>query len=128
MWQAQLIEPAVTGTLNVLASCAKAHTRRVVLTSTAATINYTPKCTPNAFLDESFWSEEEYCRERKDWYVLSKTLAEKAAWDFVKEKGLDMVVINPGGVFGPTLQASEIGTNIYILGILNGEYLRNLIA
>jgi nucleoside-diphosphate-sugar epimerase len=64
----------------------------------------------------------------QDWYVLSKTLAEKAAWDFVKEKGLDMVVINPGGVFGPTLQASEIGTNIYILGILNGEYLQNLIA
>jgi nucleoside-diphosphate-sugar epimerase len=64
----------------------------------------------------------------QDWYALSKTLAEKAAWDFVKEKGLDMVVINPDGVFGPTLQASELGTNIYILGILNGEYLQNLIA
>ncbi len=64
----------------------------------------------------------------QNWYALSKTLAEKAAWDFVKEKGLDMVVINPGGVFGPTLQASELGTNIYIVGILNGEYLQNLIA
>jgi len=71
MWQAQLIEPAVTGTLNVLASCAKVHTQRVVLTSTAATINYTPKCTPNAFLDESFWSEEDYCRERKVCWIYS---------------------------------------------------------
>jgi nucleoside-diphosphate-sugar epimerase len=56
----------------------------------------------------------------QDWYVLSKTLAEKAAWDFVKEKGLDMVVINPSGVIGPTLQASELGINKYILGLLNG--------
>jgi len=118
--QAQFIEPAVNGTLNVLASCAKAHTRRVVLTSTVAAINHTPKCTHDVVLDESFWSEEDSCRERKDWYALSKTLAEKAAWDFVKEKGLDMVVINPDGVFGPTLQASELGSNIYILGILNG--------
>ncbi|KAH9547630.1 hypothetical protein CY35_11G043800 [Sphagnum magellanicum] len=118
--QAQFIEPAVNGTLNVLASCAKAHTWRVVLTSTVAAINHTPKCTPDVVLDESFWSEEDYCRERKDWYALSKTLAEKAAWDFVKEKGLDMVVINPGGVFGPTLQASELGSNMFIVGILNG--------
>jgi len=41
------------------------------------------------------------------WYNLSKTLAEKAAWDFVKEKGLDMVVINPSLVIGPVLQASK---------------------
>jgi nucleoside-diphosphate-sugar epimerase len=38
-----------------------------------------------------------------DWFVLSKTFAKNATWDFVKEKGLDMVVINPNGVFGPTL-------------------------
>jgi cinnamoyl-CoA reductase len=65
MWQAQLIEPAVNGTLNVLASCAKAQTWRVVLTSAVAAINHTPKCTPDAVVDESFWSEEDYCRERK---------------------------------------------------------------
>jgi nucleoside-diphosphate-sugar epimerase len=118
--QAQFIEPAVNGTLNVLASCAKVHTQRVVLTSSVGAINRTPKCTPEIVVDESFWSEEDYCRERKDWYVLSKTLAEKAAWDFVKEKGLDMVVINPSGVIGPTLQASELGINKYILGLLNG--------
>ncbi len=57
--------------------------------------------------------------------MLSKTLAEKAAWDFVKKKGLDMVVINPSGTFGPTLHASETGTNGYILGILNGSLSPN---
>jgi nucleoside-diphosphate-sugar epimerase len=39
----------------------------------------------------------------QDWFVLPKTFAENATWDFVKEKGLDMVVINFSGVFGPTL-------------------------
>ena len=46
------------------------------------------------------------------WYPLSKTLAEKAAWDFAKEKGLDIVVVNPGTVMGtiipPTLNASML--------------------
>jgi nucleoside-diphosphate-sugar epimerase len=50
----------------------------------------------------------------QDWYALSKTLAEKASWDFVEEKGLDMVVINPSGTFRPTLHASKTGTNGYI--------------
>jgi len=35
--------------------------------------------------------------------MLSKTFAKNATWDFVKEKGLDMVVINPSGAFSPTL-------------------------
>jgi nucleoside-diphosphate-sugar epimerase len=34
---------------------------------------------------------------------LSKTLAEKAAWEFSKEKGLDVVVVNPGTVMGPVI-------------------------
>ena len=38
------------------------------------------------------------------WYVLSKTLAEDAAWKFVKEKSIDMVTINPAMVIGPLLQ------------------------
>jgi nucleoside-diphosphate-sugar epimerase len=63
--QAQFIEPAVNGTLNVLASCAKAHTQRVVLTSSVGSISRTPKCTPDVVVDESFWSDEDYCWERK---------------------------------------------------------------
>ncbi len=59
---------------------------------------------------------------------MSKTLAEKAVWDFVKERRLDMVVINPGGTFGPALQASETGSNRHISNILNGEYLQILTA
>jgi hypothetical protein len=65
----------------------------------------------------------------QDWFVLSKTFAKNERWDFVKEKGLDMVVINPSGVFGPTLlQVSDFGINKYILGKLKGEYLQILIT
>ena len=38
------------------------------------------------------------------WYMLSKTLAEKAAWKFSEENAIDMVTINPGMALGPLLQ------------------------
>ncbi|XP_075657360.1 phenylacetaldehyde reductase-like isoform X2 [Castanea sativa] len=38
------------------------------------------------------------------WYVLSKTLAEEAAWKFAEENGIDLVAINPGLVIGPLIQ------------------------
>jgi nucleoside-diphosphate-sugar epimerase len=41
------------------------------------------------------------------WYHVSKTLAEKAAWRFAEEEGLQLVVINPGWVLGPTLTPSS---------------------
>jgi len=40
------------------------------------------------------------------WYVLSKTLAEKATWDFVNENGLNMVAINLVITLGSILQAT----------------------
>jgi len=65
----------------------------------------------------------------QDWSVLPKTFVKNVGWDFVKEKGLNMVVINPSGVFGLTLlQVLEIGIMKYILGKLKGEYLQILIT
>ncbi|KAH8935325.1 hypothetical protein BDL97_17G022500 [Sphagnum fallax] len=118
--QAQLIDPAVKGTLNVLASCVKARTKKVVLTSSVAAVAYTPKRKSTSVVDESWWSDSDYCQEAKALYVVSKTLAERAAWDFVKERNLDMVAINPSMVIGPVLQASKNTSNEYILDFLNG--------
>ncbi|CAI9768624.1 unnamed protein product [Fraxinus pennsylvanica] len=104
--QAELIDPALKGTLNVLESCAKTPSvKRVVLTSSMAAVGYNGKPrTPEVIVDETWWSIPEVCKEMKQWYVLSKTLAEDAAWKFMKEKGLDMVTINPAMVIGPLLQ------------------------
>ena len=56
------------------------------------------------------------------WYVLSKTLAEEAAWKFVKEKGIDMVTINPAMVIGPLLQPT-LNTSAAVIGrLFNGMH------
>lgn len=120
--QAELIDPAVKGTLNVLRSCAKAPSvRRVVLTSSIAAVTYNdrPK-TPDVIVDETWVSDTEICRRRKLWYVLSKTLAEDAAWKFVKERGIDMVTVNPAMVIGPLLQPSLNTSAAAILDLIKG--------
>jgi len=118
--EAQLLDPAVKGTLNVLQSCTKEKTKRVVLTSSVASVSYTPKRIGASVVDESFFSDPDVCRKEKRWYVLSKALAEVAAWDYAKEHKLDMVTIHPSMVLGPLLQSSMNTSNETILEILNG--------
>ena len=52
--------------------------------------------------------------------MLSKTLAEEAAWKFSKENGIDMVVLNPGLVIGPLLQQTFNESVEMILKLING--------
>ncbi|CAN4110312.1 unnamed protein product [Withania somnifera] len=102
----ELVDPAVKGTLNVLQSCAKSPSvRRVVITSSISSVICNKNMSiPGAVADESWYSDPEFCEERKGWYHLSKTLAEKAAWKFAKENGIDLVILHPGLVIGPLLQ------------------------
>lgn len=71
IFQAELIDPAVKGTLNVLGSCARASTiKKVVLTSSMAAVAYNGKPrTPDVVVDETWWSHPDICREMKvgDW-------------------------------------------------------------
>ncbi|KAJ4969631.1 hypothetical protein NE237_002730 [Protea cynaroides] len=123
--QGEIIDPAVKGTLNVLGSCAKAPSvKRVVLTSSTAAVvlNRKPR-TPDVIVDETWFSDPEFCKEiqaPEGWYFLSKTLAEEAAWKFAKEKGLDMITINPGVVIGPLLQPTLNTSVELILNLVNG--------
>ncbi|KAL8055514.1 hypothetical protein ABFX02_04G060800 [Erythranthe guttata] len=120
--EAELIDPALKGTLNVLRSCAKTPTvKRVVLTSSIVAVfaNGKPR-TPEVVVDETWWSDPLFCRQMQQWYMLSKTLAEEAAWKFVKEKGIDMVAINPAMVIGPLLQPTLNTSSAAILNFING--------
>ncbi|CAM8949662.1 unnamed protein product [Rhodiola kirilowii] len=121
--QGELIDPAVKGTLNVLSSCAKVPSlKRVVLTSSIAAVAYNGKPrTPEVVVDETWFSNPDVCKEMKLWYVISKTLAEEAAWKFVKEKGIDMVTINPAMVIGPLLQPTLNTSAAAILNLINGS-------
>ncbi|XP_028758814.1 tetraketide alpha-pyrone reductase 1-like [Neltuma alba] len=125
--QIELIDPAVKGTLNVLKSCAKSTSlKRVILTSSMAAVLYSGKpIAPDVVVDETWFSKEEFCKASELWtsYELSKTLAEDAAWKFVRENNIDMVVINPGVVLGPLLQPSLNQTSAIILTLLNGAQM-----
>ncbi|KAL2607850.1 hypothetical protein R1flu_026423 [Riccia fluitans] len=124
--QKDLLEPAVKGTVNVLTSASKAKTvKRVVLTSSTSAVTaskggWSPE-NPNIIIDESWWSDPEWCRNNKSFYALSKTQAERTAWDFAKENDLDLVVMNPATVLGTPLQSSINASTQIILGYLNGS-------
>ncbi|MED6209389.1 hypothetical protein PIB30_054190 [Stylosanthes scabra] len=120
--QAELLDPAVKGTINVLQSCAKSlSVKRVVLTSSmAAVANSGRPRTPEVVVDETWFSDQDYCRELKLWYALSKTLAEDAAWKFAKENNIDMVTVNPAMVIGPLLQPVLNTSAAVILNVVNG--------
>ncbi|EOY32713.1 Cinnamyl alcohol dehydrogenase, 82967-79323, putative isoform 4 [Theobroma cacao] len=120
--QAELLDPAVKGTLNVLNSCAKTSSvKRVVLTSSMAAVAYNGKPrTPDVVVDETWFTDPDYCKGLKLWYVVSKTMAEDAAWKFAKEKGIDMVAINPAMVIGPLLQPTLNTSAAAVLSLIKG--------
>ena len=117
-----LIRPAVDGTLRVLNACFKANVKKVVLTSSVAAVAYGHG--REKTFDESDWSNTDEDSGITP-YAKSKTLAEKAAWEFVEKldtnNKFDFTVINPVGVFGPML-TSDMGTsNSLVSKLINGE-------
>jgi nucleoside-diphosphate-sugar epimerase len=97
----ELVVPAREGTVRVLRAARDAGARRVVLTSSFAAIGYTPK--PGAEYDESDWTDPNM--PGLPAYPLSKTIAERAAWDLIEQEGgaTELTVINPTFILGPTL-------------------------
>ncbi|KAL9994004.1 putative 3-beta hydroxysteroid dehydrogenase/isomerase, NAD(P)-binding domain superfamily [Helianthus debilis subsp. tardiflorus] len=122
--KAQLIDPAVKGTLSVLKSAAKVQSlKRVVLTSSMAAVVIRSGQPEHGFvMDETWFSDPSVCEQKELWYQLSKTLAEDAAVKFAKDYGLDLVAINPGFVIGPILQPTLNLTSEAIMGLIkNGK-------
>ncbi|XP_057841022.2 phenylacetaldehyde reductase isoform X2 [Cryptomeria japonica] len=97
------MDPGIKGTLNVLEAAHKAKVKRLVLTSSVSAFVPNPKWPANTPLDETSWTDIDYCKQNGIWYPVAKTLAEKVAWEFSKEKGLDVVAVNPGTALGPIL-------------------------
>ncbi|XP_062115529.1 phenylacetaldehyde reductase-like [Humulus lupulus] len=120
--KAELIDPAVKGTLNVLRSCAKVPSvKRVVVTSSMAAVSYNSKpLSPDMVIDETWFSDPDYCEELKLWYVLSKLLAEEAAWEFAKENRINLVTLHPGYVIGPLLSPTLSESVEIFLNQING--------
>jgi nucleoside-diphosphate-sugar epimerase len=111
--EAELILPAREGALRVLRAARDRGVKRVVLTSSFAAIGYGSKLTGQLFTEEN-WTDPN--GGPISGYVKSKTLAERAAWDFIARQGgeLELAVVNPVGVFGPVL-GPDYSTSIQIV-------------
>jgi len=115
----ELIVPAREGALRVLRASRDAGVTRVVLTSSFAAIGYGH-------------AERQTVFTEKDWtnpagddvmpYTKSKTLAERAAWDFINREGagLELAVVNPVGVFGPVLGPDYATSIMLVEKMMNG--------
>ena len=118
----ELIKPAKEGTLRALNAAKKAGIKRVVLTSSVAAVN---SHMMSGTSDHTTWTDinSKYVTP----YQKSKTIAEKAAWDFYNNQDnsnkMEMAVINPGGVMGPQLGNDLGGASTQIVSqLISGKF------
>lgn len=110
----ELIRPAIDGTLRALKAAHAAGIKRVVLTSSTAAISGSSLPAGDVSFDETNWTDP--TDPDTGPYVRSKTLAELAAWDFVRDEAPEMrlTTINPGMVLGAPLDP-HFGTSIALI-------------
>jgi nucleoside-diphosphate-sugar epimerase len=120
-----VITPARDGTLRVLRAATKAGVQRVVMTSAAATATPPLSSARHTISDETVWFDP--AEPNVDAYRQSKRLAERAAWDFMKDHAgpTTLTTILPGAVFGPVLTTHNLGSVQVIARLLQGRVPAN---
>ncbi|MBQ0990028.1 NAD-dependent epimerase/dehydratase family protein [Micromonospora sp. H61] len=112
----EVIRPARDGALRVLRAAREAGVRRVVLTSSYAAVGYTVK--PDGQYTEADWTNVD---DDIPAYHRSKTLAERASWDYVRNNGgVELSVVNPTGIFGPLLGSRVSASTGLVQAFLQG--------
>jgi dihydroflavonol-4-reductase len=111
--QKEIIEPSVTGGINVLEAAKKGGVKKVVFTSSVAAVGTVEK--GGAPRTEADWNERAL-----DPYTFAKTEAEKRAWEFSRNSGLSMVSILPSAVIGPGFYRHTPSTQMFEL-LLRGK-------
>ena len=106
------IKPAVEGTQRALRAAKKAGIKRMVLTSSM--VSMLGDADKSTVLNQSTWTN--ISSKNVSAYAKSKTLAEKSAWKFIEDQekctSLELTVVNPGPVFGPTLSGDLSGASM----------------
>jgi len=119
--QRDLVDPAVQGTLNVLGACLRAPgVARLVLTSSMVAVTDEPDS--NHVLTEADWNTKSTLVRNP--YYLSKTLAERAAWDFMvhERPRFDLVAVNPFMIMGPSHSRAVNTSNQILVDLVNGAF------
>ncbi|MDG1760964.1 MAG: aldehyde reductase [Flavobacteriaceae bacterium] len=108
----EYIRPAVDGTMRALKAAKKAGIKRVVLTSSI--VSMLEDADRSIDINHNSWTNVN--AKNVSAYAKSKTLAEQAAWDFINGQAdaskMELAVINPGPVFGPTLSGNFEGASM----------------
>ncbi|KAE9460951.1 hypothetical protein C3L33_07124, partial [Rhododendron williamsianum] len=95
----ELLAPAIKGTNNVLTAAKEVGVRRVVVTSSTSAITPSPYWPADKAKNEDCWTDVDYCKQNG-------------------EKGLDVVVVNPGTVMGPILPPTLNASMLMLLRLL----------
>ena len=117
----EVVRPARDGTLRVLKASRDAGVKRVVITSSAAAIFYgrPPRATP---FTEADWTDETNLADTSA-YERSKTIAERAAWAWLKAEGgaLELATVNPVLVVGPLFGTDFSASLLAIKKLMDGS-------
>lgn len=115
----EAIRPAREGILRVLKFAKKAGVKRVIMTSNFGAVGFT-QFDKNRATTEKDWTNTN--NKAVSVYERSKTLAEKAAWEFIEQEGgnLEFATINPVAILGPSLDAHVSGSFHLLENLLNG--------
>lgn len=124
--EANILDPAIKGIINVLKSCLKSKSvKRVVFTSSISTITAKDSNgTYKPIVDEScqIQADQVWNTKATGWvYALSKLLAEEAAFKFAQENGIDLVSVITTTVAGPFFTASVPSSIKVLLSPITGE-------
>lgn len=115
-----LIVPAREGTVRVLREAQRAGVKRVVLTSAFHAVSWGHPHTDHVFTEKD-WTN--VAGPGVDAYGKSKTLAERAAWEFIESDGgtMELTTILPVAVMGPVMGPDVSGANHIVQAMLRGE-------
>lgn len=108
----EVIRPAVDGTLRALRAAHAVGIRRAVLTSSCVAILQDGRRSEH---DEGDWCDPDSPTATP--YARSKTLAERAGWEFTRANGMALTTVNPGLVLGPPI-GTEAGSSVGVIGRL----------
>ena len=113
------VKPAVAGVKRAMKFAKKHNVKKVVLTSSVAAIFETMES--KSYYDETDWSDPD--NPAISHYSKSKTLAERAAWDYVEKENhpFELAVINPALVIGPSLSGDLGESNKAIVMVATGK-------
>ncbi|MBN9390005.1 MAG: aldehyde reductase [Chloroflexi bacterium] len=120
--KADLVTPARDGTLRVLRAATKAGVKRVVITSSGVAARLPEKADPATVIDERVWTDLN--DPDIDEYTRSKTLSEKAAFDFMAEQGgaTTLASVLPVFVEGPVLDKSAVSASVELVArVVSGK-------